>query len=31
MGAKPKKENKKLEHGYKAMRQEPPQVSILGL
>jgi predicted phage terminase large subunit-like protein len=31
MGAKPKKENKKLGHGYKAMRQEPQQSSILTL
>jgi len=31
LGTRPKKENRKLEHGYKAMRQEPPQPSILGL
>ena len=31
LGTRPKKENKKLEHGYRAMRQEPVQPSILGL
>jgi predicted phage terminase large subunit-like protein len=31
MGARPKKENKKLSHGYKAMRQEPTNQSILTL
>ena len=31
MGRKPKKENKKLGHAYRAMRQEPAQQSILTL
>jgi len=31
LGARPKKENRKLEHGYKAMAQEPAQMSVLGL
>ena len=30
-GARPKKENKKLAHGYKPMAHEPTQLSVLSL
>jgi hypothetical protein len=31
MGTRPKPKNKKLEHGYKTLRNEPQQASILTL